>query len=284
MDCRIRTFVVTAASLFALSAASASAMPEVPHPSPRAKVEQRVGITDFSISYSSPGVKGRTIWGELVPYDELWRAGANEATVLSASRDFFLGDAAVPAGSYSLFVIPAKEGEWTVVLNSDHQIWGTRGYDAAKDVARIRVRPTALSESRERLTYIFSDATDDSVNLDLEWEKIRLRIPIRVDTKAHVLAEIERAVDQAWQPHAVSAKYLLDNELDLNRALELVEASIAIRPTWRNHWTKAQILHKLGKKKQAVQVARQAQKLGQGDYIFENFYAADVTRAIESWK
>ena len=79
-------------------------------------------------------------------------------------------------------------------------------------------------------------------------------------------------------------QHLLDNDLDLNRALELVDASISIRPTWRNHWTKAQILHKLGKKKQAVQVARQAQKLGQGDYIFENFYAADVTRAIESWK
>jgi hypothetical protein len=111
-----------------------------------------------------------------------------------------------------------------------------------------------------------------------------VRVPLRVDTKAHVLAEIDGAVKGAWQPHATSAKYLLENDLDLKRALELIETSIAIQPTWRNHWTKAQILGKLGQKKQAVNAAQRAQSLGKGDYVFDTFYAKDVATAIDGWK
>lgn len=279
-----RSFVALAVSALFFAASTASAAPEVPSPSPRAKVEQRVGITDFSIEYSSPGVKGREIWGKLVPFDEVWRAGANAATLLSASRDFFVGDAAVPAGTYSVYAIPAAKGEWTVILNSNTKAWGTNGYDPANDVVRIRIAPKALSESRERLTFLFSDATDDSVNLDLEWEKIRVRVPLRVETQAHVLAEIDRSVKGAWQPHAISARYLLDNGLDLKRALELVETSISVQPNWRNLWTKAQILGKLGQKKEAVNAAQRAQSLGKGDYVFDNFYAKDMATAIDGWK
>lgn len=285
MDGRIRRAVVALGGSALLSLPFvASAQPEVPHPSPRAKVEQRVGITDFSVDYSSPGVKGRRIWGELVPWGELWRAGANSATVLTASRDFFVGETQVPAGSYSVFVVPNETGAWTVILNANAKIWGTRGYEAAQDVARIQVEPTTLAEPRERLTYIFSNVTDEGADLDLEWEKVRVRIPLRVDTRGHVLASIDKAVEQAWMPHSVSAQYLLDNEVDLQRALQLVDTSISIQPTWRNHWVKAQILGKLGQKKKAVEAARKAQSLGKGEYIFENFYAEGVERAIAGWK
>lgn len=284
MHARIRrSFVALAGSALLSLPTVALAAPEVPQPSPRAKVEQRVGITDFSIEYSSPGVKGRKIFGGLVPYDEVWRAGANAATHLSASRDFFVGETAVPAGTYSVYAIPSK-GDWTVILNSNTKAWGTNGYDPANDVVRLQVKPQKLAEPRERLTFIFSDTTDDAVNLDLEWADTRMRVPLRVDTQRQVLASIDEAVQAAWQPHSISAKYLFDNDLDLPRALELVEASINIQPTWRNHWIKAQILGKMGDKKEAVNAAQRAQSLGKGQFIFDAFYAEDVAQAIRAWK
>lgn len=284
MHFRIRPSLVAlkASALLSLPAL-VQAAPEVPQPSPRAKVEQRVGITDFAITYSSPGVKGRKIWGGLVPYDEVWRAGANASTLLEASRDFFVGETPVPAGTYAVYAIPSK-GDWTVILNSNTKAWGTNGYDPANDVVRIAIKPQKLPESRERLTFLFSNATDDAVHLDLEWEKVRVRIPIRIDTQGQVLASIDEAVKGAWQPHSISAKYLLDNGLQLERALELIEASIAIQPTWRNHWIKAQILGKMGDKKQAINAAQRAQSLGKGEFFFDSFYAEDVAQAIDGWK
>src|ERR1051325_11820759 len=146
-------FVVVAAV-----AATAAAMPcaawaqsatGLPAPSPKARVEQRVGITDLSIDYSSPGVKGRKIWGEVVPYDKVWRAGANAPTKLTVSRDFTFGGTAVKAGSYSLFVTPGKK-TWTVALNTD--LAATQdSHDDKNDVAKVAVQPAALPALRERL-------------------------------------------------------------------------------------------------------------------------------------
>src|SRR3954471_1165981 len=113
-----RFVVIAAAVLLSRAAAAQPAAIETPAPSPRARVEQRVGITDVSIDYSSPGVKGRKIWGEVVPYDKTWRAGANAPTKLTVSRDVSFGGAPVPAGTYSLFMIPGK-ASWTVLLNKN---------------------------------------------------------------------------------------------------------------------------------------------------------------------
>lgn len=274
-----------AASLFAAvsTLALAQAAPETPQPSPKAKLEQRIGITDFSLEYSSPGVKGRTIWGELVPYDQLWRTGANMATKLTASRDFTIGGKPVPAGSYSIFTIPGKS-RWTVIVNSDWDQGGTDGYDQKKDIARFEVTPDARAESRERMTFLFSDTTDAGSNLDLEWEKLRLRLPIGVDTQSQVLASIDRAVGDAWRPHFLAARYLHDSGGDLNQALGYINTSIAIKPGWSNHWVKAQVLGKLGKSAEAIAAAEQAQKLGVGDEVYEGFYKANIAKAIAGWK
>jgi hypothetical protein len=276
---------LAAASILALTPllASAQPQPEVPQPSPKARVEQRVGVTDFSVDYSSPGVKGRVIWGDLVPYDKVWRTGANAATKLTVSRDFHFGDKLVPAGSYALFTIPTRE-DWTVILSSNPNAWSTTPYDDSQDVARITVKPEPLPAPRERMTFIFSDTTNDRTNLDLEWEKLRIRIPLSVDTNAFVQANIDKAVSDAWRPHFISARYLLDNGGDLKRALEYVNTSIAIKPTWWNHWVKAQIQGKMGKKSDARKTAEQAKKLGKGDATFERFFAAQVDQAIKNWK
>ncbi len=255
---------------------------ELPAPSPKAKVEQQVGVTSFQLEYSSPAVKGRKIWGTLVPYDKLWRTGANMATKLTVSRDFSFGGKPVKAGSYALYTIPGK-GAWTVILNTNANTGGTSGYEEKNDVARITIKPAAIP-LRERLTFIFNNTTDDAVALDLEWEKLRIRVPITVDTAGHVKANIEKAVSDAWRPHFAAARYLLESNGDLALALGYADKSIAIQPTWWNHWTRAQILGKQGKKADAVAAAQQAQTLGKGDQTYEGFFKEDIAKAIAGWK
>jgi hypothetical protein len=274
------SLVITMA--FAVSAAGQQVTLELPQASPNARVEQQVGVTKFSVSYASPGVKGRQIWGALVPYGELWRTGANAATTLEASRDFTFGGKNVPAGSYALYTIPTQK-TWTVILNKNPNASGTRGYDKKNDVARITITPTQIPP-RERLAFLFADTTDNTTRLDLEWETLRVSVPIEVDTSAQAKANIEKALGDAWRPHANSARYLLDNGGDLDQAIGYVDTSIAIKPTWSNNWLKAQILAKQGKRAEAVAAAERAQTLGKGDSVYEEFFQEQVAKAIAEWK
>jgi len=280
---RFPVFAATFASVLGFSSgAYAQAAPELPQPSPKARVEQRVGLTDFAVDYSSPGVKGRKIWGGLVPFDQLWRTGANAATTFKASRDFTFGGVAVPAGTYALFTIPGRK-TWTVILNTNTKVAATRGYEEKDDVARVSVTPESVAP-RERLAFLFSNTTDDATRLDLEWEKLRVSVPITVDTAAQAHANIDKAIDDAWRPHFASARWLLDTGGDLNQALAYIDTSIGIKSTWWNNWVKAQILAKQGHTAEAVAAAEQAQALGKGDQTFEGFFKDDVAKSIAEWK
>jgi hypothetical protein len=263
-------------------ASAQQAAPELPQPSLKARVEQRVGLTDFSLDYSSPAVKGRKIWGELVPYDRPWRTGANAATKLTASKDFTFGGKTVPAGSYALYTIPGKT-TWTVALNSNLQASGNDGFDVKQDVARVSVTPLAI-KGRERLTFLWSNATDDGVRLELEWDKLRVSVPIQVATKAQAQANIDKALEDAWRPHFASARYLLDSNGDLAKALGYIDQSIAIKQTWWNHWVRAQILAKQNRAQDAVATAEKTMQLGAGDRVFESFFKAEVTKSLATWK
>jgi hypothetical protein len=272
--------VLLALSCFAPVASAQSAF-ELPAPSLKARVEQRVGITDVSIDYSSPGVKGRKIWGELVPYDKAWRAGANAPTKLTVSRDFKFGGTAVKAGSYSLFMTPGK-AQWTVMLNSDVEA-DQDNRDAKKDVATIAIKPAALPAVRERLRYTLDDPQDASVTVTLEWERVRIAVPIANDTPAQVNASLEKAVGEAWLPAFRAASYLFNNK-DNDRALGYIDQSIAIKSTWRNEWLRAQVLQKKGNKAEAMAAAGRAQELGKGDEVFEKFVKADLEKTVAGWK
>lgn len=270
-------------SLGAVSTARAQQSPPVPSASPPASVSQRVGITDLTARWSSPGVKGRKVFGGLVPYGEVWRTGANQATLLESSTDFTFGKTPVKAGTYALFTIPG-ESSWTVILSTDTEAWGAFSYDKSHDVARVSVKPEALSTPRERLALVFSDTTDSSVRLDIEWDRVRVGVPLGIDTNALVLAGIDEAVDKAWTPLYVSARYLLESNGDLDRALKLSDESIALKPTWSNTWTRAQILGRKGRKADAIKSAEQAIQLGKGDRVFDGFYKPSVEKAIKGWK
>jgi hypothetical protein len=272
--------VLLALSCFA-SLASAQPALELPSPSPKARTEQRVGLTDVAIDYSSPGVKGRKVWGPVVPYDKVWRAGANAPTKLTVSRDFSFGGTQVKAGSYSLFMTPGK-ASWTVMLNTDLTV-SQDDHDAKKDIATVAVKPIALPQLRERLRYTFDDTQDAGTMLALEWERVRIQVPIAIDTQGQVNAAIEKASNDAWQPQYTAASYLF-NHNENDRALGLVDKSIAIRSNWRNEWLRAQIQQKKGNKAEATASANRAQELGKGDEVYEKFVKADLQKTVAGWK
>jgi hypothetical protein len=155
-----------------------------PAASPSAKVTAQVGTTEVTVEYSSPGVKKRKIWGELVPTGKPWRTGANSSTKVTFSQEVEVGGKSVPAGTYSLLTIPTPKS-WTIILNKNTGIGGNieGKYKQEEDVARLTVTPTKIP-SRERLTFIISDASDEGASIDLEWEKVRVSIPIKTKKAA----------------------------------------------------------------------------------------------------
>ena len=269
------------ALLSPVSKVLAQAIPDVPQPSPKARVEQHVGLTDFSVDYSSPAVRGRKIWGTLVPYDKVWRTGANAATKLTASRDFTVGDKTLPAGAYAIYTIPGKSA-WVVTLNTAANASGAFAYDEKNDLVRLTIKPAHI-DSRERLAVLFADTTDDSTRLDIEWEQLRISIPIKVDSKSQTIASIDKTLSDAWRPHFVAARWLYDSGGNLDQALTYIDQSIGIKSTWWNHWVRAQILGKKGRSSEASAAAEKAQMLGKGDSVFD-FFKDDVAKSLNDWK
>jgi hypothetical protein len=266
--------------LVALIALPASAQLQLPAPSPAAKVMQQVGVTDITVEYSSPGVKGRKIWGDLVPWDKPWRAGANAPTKITFSKDVTFGGKPVAAGTYAIVAHPAQKG-WMISLNKELGLWQSKQYDAANDVAKVSATVSTIP-ARERLTYIFSNTTDTDTSLDLEWEKTRVSVPIKVDTAAHAQANIKNALDQAWRPHINAASYVAENTKDLDTALKYADTSIAIDSNWYNNWIKAELLAKKGNYADARKHAQVAWDLGQKAPNF--FFKDAVQKALADWK
>lgn len=275
---------VAFASLAALltSSLSARADLDLPRPSPFAKVWQVVGLTEISVDYSSPGVKGRKIWGGLVPYDQMWRAGANAATKVTFSRDVTFAGKSVPAGSYAFFVIPGKS-DWTVVLNKKADQGGTlRDYKIEQDLLRVQIKPRA-SPFRERLAYLVTDFTDDKASLDLEWEKLKLSIPIGVSTATQAISNIQAAVDGTWRTYANAARYMLENKKDFEAGLKYIDQSLALKEDWFNLWIKAQLLAAKKNFKEAYVLADRSNQLGQKEGA--GFFAQEeVKKALAEWK
>ena len=273
--------VLTAAVLSWLAPSIARAQPDLPRPSPNAKVSQFIGLTEITVEYSSPAVKGRKIWGEVVPYDQMWRTGANQATKITFGRDTTFGGQLVPAGTYALFTIPTKAA-WTVILNKKPDQSGTGSdYKSALDLLRFQVQPKA-APMRERMTFLFSDFSDDRGSLDLEWEKLRVSIPIKVDTEAQALANIKKTLDNAWREYAMSARYLADTKKDYDTALRYVDQSLALKEEWFNLWIKATIVAAKGNHKEAIALGEKSYDLGKKAEVF--FLEAEIKKTLAEWK
>jgi hypothetical protein len=267
---------IVACSCVTLLSTATSAMAEIalPKPSPKVSITQTVGLTDIGISYSSPGVKGREIWGELVPYGKVWRTGANECSKVSFSKDVSFADKEVTKGEYCLYTIPGEK-EWVVILSSDTKLWGANGYDAKNNIAEAKVAPVKVAPV-ERLSISLKDVDNSSAKLSIVWDEVEVLTPIEVDTEKHALANINALGDDAKASDlTAAAQYLLGNTQDLSRAMKLVEQSIAKEKSWRNHWVKAQILKKQGQAAEAASTAKSALKLGDDSGGFR-FYRPQI--------
>jgi hypothetical protein len=253
--------------------------PQLPRPSPNAKAVQTVGLTDFTVEYSCPGVKGRKIWGQLVPYDQVWRTGANESTKITFSKDVTFADKTVPAGTYALFTIPGK-ASWTVIFSKSLTMPAT-DYKPDGDVVRFQVKPVA-APNRERLAFVFEDFNDNGGTLALEWEKLRLPIPFKIGTETQAQANIKSAVDGAWRVYANAARYNLDNKKNYDDALGWIDTSLKLKEDWYNTWIKAALLAAKGQYKDALPLATKAEALGSKSQQF--FLEADVKKALSDWK
>ncbi len=250
---------------------AANAQLTTPQPSPTATLTQKVGLTDVEIVYSRPGAKGRTVFGDIVPYGEMWRTGANASTKLQVSTDVKIGGLDVPKGKYSLFTIPGKD-EWTVIVNKDITLSGTDGYDQANDLGRFVVKSTKLNDMVETYTMDFSDFTTSTANLNLTWEKTKISLPIVTPADELVLKQIEKVMEgPSGGDYYQAARFYLEKEMKMDDALMYINKAIEKRPEafWYIH-VQAKIYAKLGKKKEAIASAEKSMALAKanadGDY------------------
>ncbi|QCR22008.1 DUF2911 domain-containing protein [Pontibacter sp. SGAir0037] len=281
----IYTFLATFVVLAFTEAAQAQL--KLPQPSPEAFVKQTIGLTDISISYHAPGVKGRKIFGSLVPYGQLWRAGANEATVIKFSDDLFLNNERVPAGAYSVFILPESDSSWNLILNKDTTLWGLEGYNELDDVAYLRIKPQATSFN-ETMQFNFTDVGLTTGNLNLVWENSKVTVRIETEVEKKALANIKKALAEAsaddWYIWAQSADYMMQKKEYHELALQWINKSIAIKENFYNNWVKARLYAYNKEFQMAASLSAKAIQLGGTDPQAYKTYAKEIETAYNDWK
>jgi hypothetical protein len=254
------TAVITAATAATASAQRLS----VPEDSPPARVQQTVGLTEIAVSYHRPAVAGRAVWGQLVPYGEVWRSGANENTTISFSSDVKVAGKPLRAGTYGLHTIPTAK-DWTVIFSTATTAWGSYTYDPKEDALRVTVTPRPLPAHEERLSYRFDDVSNTKATLTLAWEKLGVPIAIEVDTPKVVMAkmraELRGSAGFTGESWVQAAAYWLRNGGSLPEALKMIDRSIGMGPTYGNLTTRADILEKQGNAAGAKEARAKAQPL-----------------------
>jgi hypothetical protein len=297
-----RLSLFTFAILFALICAAPYASAQQPplavkpiRPSQKASVMQTIGVTDVTITYSRPPVKGRTIFADapatmaarakgeatldnqnerkagepIVPYDHVWRAGANEATMFVVTDDVLINGQPLKAGTYSMHAVPGKE-EWTIIFNNDAGQWGSFTYDEKKDALRVKTKPQTVSDNQELLSYSFDPVTENAATVNLRWEKIRVPFTVEVkDVRAAWRARADALIaanpTNEVLPLQVANAYAGFKNWD--EALKFVDQSIKVKETFRNLSAKANILWGAGRKQEALTAAEAAVAKGKADKV-----------------
>jgi hypothetical protein len=269
MNARTLLLSVICLSGLALAPGLCAQTPAVNFPaaSPACTLKQRVGLTDFEIVYSRPGVKGRAVFGGIVPFGQVWRTGANQATKISFNTPVKFDGTEIPAGTYGLFTIPG-DTEWTVILNTNSAQWGAYQYNEKADVARFKVTPITLSDTTlETFTIEFNHIRDESAVLNLVWDKTVVPIRLEVNVTSALVPQIEAAMASADKKQAgfyfQAATFYFNHGLDLKKALAWVDAGLADKPriAFELLHLKAQILAKQGDKEGAIAAAKQSSEL-----------------------
>jgi hypothetical protein len=307
-----KRFLPFAALAVTLCGAGARAQVRTPRPSQKASVTQTVGVTDITITYSRPGVKGRKVWGEapagapateatlddararakdapLVPYGHVWRAGANEATQFSVTDDVLVNGQPLKAGTYSLHMIPGKD-EWTIIFNSVADQWGSFSYDAKKDALRVKAKPQTVADNQENLAYTFDPVTDNAAQVNLRWEHLVVPFTVEVkDVKALTVEKLRAAVAAAkpddWRTPFQAASYAFNNQVAADEAMQWLDKSIKTKETFNNLSLKARVLAGQGKTAEAVAAAEKAIQIAKAPNSgVDQAATADLEKRVADWK
>jgi hypothetical protein len=276
----------------------------IPRSSPEKSVSQKVGYTQVNLNWSSPSVRGRQIWGDLVPYNELWRIGANAATTVEFSTDVTIDNKKVNKGKYAMFLIPNQHAKWTLVLNSDHEQWGSYNYDKSKDVLRFDILPKKRSAVAEDLTLSIGQYSFIHGAITISWEFMDIEIPFETDflnqLKMEVESKSEAAADNAkWAPYLQGAEYLEEINMNLDWATAWIAQAEKLFngvKTWDEKyqaidfceahimWTKAKIMARKGEFKEALALAQKVANFKDGAKFYNRpAYKEKIDAALKAW-
>lgn len=256
---------------------------ELPAPSPPASLSQTIGVTKITIDYHRPGVKGRKIWGELVPYDKVWRLGANEATTITFGDPVRIKGRDLPAGSYALFAIP-KQGVMTIVFNTVAKQWGAFRYDESKDVLRFDLQPEKAPFT-EWMTFEMTPAPKNVARVEWRWERLRFAFDVEVDVEKVVWSRIDAVLAKdtaAWDDYLSAAAHAWDTKTRLEDARKWVDRSIALKEHFWNDELKAKLLAADGKYAEAIPFAEKAKELAKDKAPKE--YVENLDKQIAEWR
>ncbi|MBU2928656.1 DUF2911 domain-containing protein [Winogradskyella psychrotolerans] len=256
---------------------SVNAQIETPQPSPFSKIEQKVGLTEVTLEYSRPSMNGRTIFGDLVPYGKLWRAGANKNTMVTFSDDVVIAGHTLKAGSYAIFITPSEKS-WEVIFYSDTNNWGTpKTIDAAKVAAKVTIETMQLPMKVETFTITFDNLTSGSAELGFIWESTMANLKFEVPTAKTVTASIEKVMaGPSANDYYAAAVYNLSEGKDLEQAKEWMDKAMSMtkEPMFYQLRKQSLIYAALGDKKKAIAIAKESlaksEAAGNADYVKMN--------------
>jgi hypothetical protein len=256
----MKKLILSAAAVFMLLTADAQTL-RTPAPSTTQTVKQDFGLGSVELSYSRPNAKGRKIYGDLVPFGNVWRTGANQATTLTFTDEVMIGDKKIPAGKYGLLSIPDKD-KWTLIISKQTNVTSPAAYKKEEDVVRIEAKTMKMDNKMETFTIQFADVMPTSCALHIMWENTAVALPITTDVEKKVMAQIDQLMNKDNKPYFNAAMYYLDNGKDLNQALAWFDKAVEAQPNafWIQH-QRANCLAKLGKKAEAKAAAEKSKAM-----------------------
>lgn len=269
----MKKFILAAAALFLLTTADAQTL-RTPAPSPTQTLKQDFGLSTIELSYSRPGMKGRTLYKDLAPAGKVWRTGANNATTLTFGDEVTIGGTKIPAGKYGLVSIPDKD-KWIMIITKQLDATTPAAYKQDQDVVRVEVKPTKLDTKVETLTMQFANVKASTCDLQLMWDNTSVSLPISTEVEKKVMAQIDQLMNKDNRPYFPAAMYYMDNAKDLNQALAWFDKAVEANPNafWIHH-QRANCLAKLGKKNEAKAAAEKSKELSiaakNDDYVMMN--------------
>ncbi len=267
---KLRFLLIPCMLLIAALCNAQSTQLDLPRQSQRAEITQRIGTTDITIRYHRPLVNGRKVWGGLVPYGQVWRAGANENTTITFPNDVMIDGKPLAAGTYGLHMIPAED-QWTLIFSKMHAAWGSFTYKESEDALRVTVKPQA-ADFHNALTYDFNQLQPDSAVVVMSWDKLAVPFKVSVDVNKIVEASLRtqlRGLSQyTWDGWDDAATYLVDNKIDLNEALKYEDNSIQNEDRFENEMTKSRILAAMGQNAEAEQAKDKALAMGSAQQLY----------------